>query len=250
MPLEVERLTLKLEIEGLPPQCEKTYRFKLPAEIILCSTGSAASSHPDREPMHLDGVAGDPGPTLAHGIKRSIEPSDGPGEGKHMKRSMSPCEAAAASGKQRSDDTPILPPEAEAASLDTPPTKQLAARPTAEDMKIATGGPRLESEQGQEKRKIGSAPTEGPTGSGRGYMRAAGVQGAAPMRSRHPVLHLQDPVPASQPNEVYVPDSLDEAASQDIYAALSMHGQMGAGAETPPDTLPPPDTLLDLSPIR
>ena len=53
-----------------------------------------------------------------------------------------------------------------------------------------------EPEQGQEKRKRGRAPAEGPTESGRGHpeaMGATGVQGAAPMRTRHPVLHLQDP---------------------------------------------------------
>ena len=56
-----------------------------------------------------------------------------------------------------------------------------------------TAEPRPEQEQGQGKRKRGGAPAEGPTGSGRGHpeaMGATGVRGAAPMRTRHPVLHL------------------------------------------------------------
>ena len=50
-----------------------------------------------------------------------------------------------------------------------------------------------EPEQGQEKRKRGRAPAEGPTESGRGHLGATGVRGAAPMRTRHPVLHLHGP---------------------------------------------------------
>ena len=52
---------------------------------------------------------------------------------------------------------------------------------------------RPELEQGQVKRERGDAPAEGSTESGRGHPEAkgaTGVRGAAPMRTRHPVLHL------------------------------------------------------------